>query len=287
MNTEHLTDEEFVTILKAEVQGFYWRLFNLKVGSRFHSFLEWCGVMGEHLNIASDILNQGLPAFEMNRHTGETPPIPGYRLSYMAEKMECIFDGLITVKVAEDAGIEAEQIAESDTKQQPSAPAKPITAAQIEMAIAATTGAELHTKPRNKSETIAAIRAAALQGWERGRPEDDHSRLLRTALNTLNGPPPQTILKKVPSHWKRQDWKETNKFFRQDQACVYEANGRWHGYLMLESGIADSITDDREESEVDDGKGFGERELSFATAEEMIDWIDQGYPVQKQIKDAA
>src|SRR3546814_1273430 len=56
--------------------------------------------MGEHLNITSDLLKQGLPAFEMNRHTGETPPIAGYRLSYMTEKMECIFDGLITVTAA-------------------------------------------------------------------------------------------------------------------------------------------------------------------------------------------
>src|SRR3546814_1806585 len=71
-STDHLTDEEFVTILKAETQAHYWRLFNLGVGGRFHSFLEWCGVMGEHLNITSDLLKQGLPAFEMNRHTGET-----------------------------------------------------------------------------------------------------------------------------------------------------------------------------------------------------------------------
>src|SRR3546814_6291799 len=79
-STDHLTDEEFVTILKAETQAHYWRLFNLGVGGRFHAFLEWCGVMGEHLNITSDLLKQGLPAFEMNRHTGETPPIAGYRL---------------------------------------------------------------------------------------------------------------------------------------------------------------------------------------------------------------
>src|SRR3546814_6771014 len=51
------------------------------------------------------------------------------------------------------------------------------------------------------------------------------------------------------STWRRQDWKGTTKFFRQDQACVYEANGVWHGYLMSDSGIADTITDDRERSE--------------------------------------
>src|SRR3546814_3687086 len=78
-STDHLTDEEFVTILKAETQAHYWRLFNLGVGGRFPAFLEWCGVMGEHLNITSDLLKQGLPASEMNRHTGDTPSIAGYR----------------------------------------------------------------------------------------------------------------------------------------------------------------------------------------------------------------
>lgn len=125
-STDHLTDEEFVTILKAETQAHYWRLFNLGVGGRFHAFLEWCGVMGEHLNITSDLLKQGLPAFEMNRHTGETPPIAGYRLSYMTEKMECIFDGLITVTAASD----------QTTTPEPNMPQGPFTAAQIEAAIA-------------------------------------------------------------------------------------------------------------------------------------------------------
>src|SRR3546814_10212921 len=89
------------------------------------------------------------------------------------------------------------------------------------------------------------------------------------------------------STWRRQDGKGTTKCFRQDQACVYEANGVWHGYLMSDSGIADTITDDREEDQVGDGLGFGERELSFPTAEEMIAWIDNGYPIEKAAKIAA
>src|SRR3546814_5621009 len=92
--------------------------------------------MGEHLNITSDLLKQGLPAFEMNRHTGETPPIAGYRLSYMTEKMECIFDGLITVTAASD----------QTTTPEPNMPQGPFTAAQIEAAIAVVTGrSEEHT----------------------------------------------------------------------------------------------------------------------------------------------
>src|SRR3546814_16810607 len=78
--------------------------------------------------------------------------------------------------------------------------------------------------------------------------------------------------------------RSSDLFFRQDQACVYEANGVWHGYLLSDSGIADTITDDREEDQVGDGLGFGERELSFPTAEEMIAWRDTGYPIEKADK---
>jgi len=91
-------DLAYIADLREEVSGLYKRLFALNVGGRFHAFLEWCGVMGEHLNICEDMVRKGLPAFEMNRHTGETPPIPPYRLSYMGEKMECIFDGLLKVE---------------------------------------------------------------------------------------------------------------------------------------------------------------------------------------------
>jgi len=96
------TDAEFVATLKSEVDVFYRRLFGLGTGSRFHAFVEWCGVMGEHLKIVEDLIDQGHDPFEMNRHTGETLPVAPYRLSYMAEKMECIFDGTMVVRARMD-----------------------------------------------------------------------------------------------------------------------------------------------------------------------------------------
>src|SRR3546814_1055721 len=83
--------------------------------------------------------------------------------------------------------------------------------------------------------TIVLIRAAALHAWERGRPEDEHSLLLREALADLSGPPPQTIFKKIPSTWKRQDWKGTTKFFRSEERrvgkeCVSTCRSRWSPY---------------------------------------------------------
>jgi hypothetical protein len=102
------TDAEFVRTLKGEVDHLYKRLFHLNVGGRFHAFLEWCGVMGEHLNIVGDLVEQGANPFDMNRHTGETLPVAPYRLAYMAEKMECIFDGAIEVRPARPGEIDAD-----------------------------------------------------------------------------------------------------------------------------------------------------------------------------------
>lgn len=274
--TDHMTDLEFTTLLKAEVTTFYYKLFNLGVGGRFHAFVEWCGVMTEHLNITSDLLQQGLPAFEMNQHTGETPPIAGFRLAYLADKMECIFDGTIEVKVAGD------KTAGKSKPNEPEAP-KPFTMAAVDAAILAITGAPAPVEMlRDKKAIIKQIRNAALHGWERNRAEDEHSRALRDALTQLQDPPVQTIFKKIPSHWTMLPGER--KFLRQDGASTYEANGRWHGYLMTPSGMADTVTDDREEDQVGDGLGFGERELNFATAEEMIKWIDDGYPIEEAIK---
>src|SRR3546814_13794217 len=112
----------------------------------------------------------------MNRHTGETPPIAGYRLSYMTEKMECIFDGLITVTAASD----------QTTTPEPNMPQGPFTAAQIEAAIAVVTGqAPAPKKERTNAELLVLHTAAALHVWERGRPDDQHSHMPRAALATL------------------------------------------------------------------------------------------------------
>jgi hypothetical protein len=103
-----MTDAEFVRVLHDEVSHLYRRLFGLNVGGRFHAFLEWCGVMTEHLNIVGDLVAGGHDAFDMNRHTGETLPVSPYRLSYMAEKMECIFDGAIEVRPARSDEVETD-----------------------------------------------------------------------------------------------------------------------------------------------------------------------------------
>ncbi len=99
---ERSNDLELIKSLHSEVLSFYNGLFNLNTGGRFHAFVEWCGIMSEHLNIMEDLIQKGEPAFHMNRHVGKAPPIPGYRLTYLSEKVECIFGGLITVQATNE-----------------------------------------------------------------------------------------------------------------------------------------------------------------------------------------
>src|SRR3546814_4513181 len=64
-STDHLTDEEFVTILKAETQAHYWRLFNLGVGGRFHAFLEWRSE--EHTSELQSLMRNSYAVFCWNK----------------------------------------------------------------------------------------------------------------------------------------------------------------------------------------------------------------------------
>lgn len=93
---------ELIKTLKKDVEQFYWTLFSHRAGGEFHAFVEWCGVMSEHLNIVEGLLKKGIDATNMNVHSGQALPIPDHQLNYLAEKMECIFDGLIEVRKATD-----------------------------------------------------------------------------------------------------------------------------------------------------------------------------------------
>lgn len=92
-----LTDREYVKTLQAEVNAFYKRLFHLGVGGRFHAFLEWAGVMAEHLNITDDLLAGGHDAFHLNRHTAKSLPVRDFRIGYLSEKLQCIFEGVLDI----------------------------------------------------------------------------------------------------------------------------------------------------------------------------------------------
>jgi len=96
MSTE-TTERPLIDRLDDCVSRFYWDLFRNGCGGEFHAFVEWCGVMKEHLNICRSLQKAGIDPFYMNVHTGAPLPIPGYQLAYLAEKIDCIFAGALTV----------------------------------------------------------------------------------------------------------------------------------------------------------------------------------------------
>lgn len=91
MDTEDDYDaKEALTELRQARERFYWTLFRLRVGSKQHAFIEWCGVMGEHLNMLGDALEDGHDIRELNQHGGAAVRAREYRIRYMGEKLRCI-----------------------------------------------------------------------------------------------------------------------------------------------------------------------------------------------------
>ena len=81
------------------LQQVYWLMFRANVGGKFHAFMEWNGVMSKHLGMARELVEQGIDAFHMSRHTGGPMPLADHHLEYLREKIECIFDGMIEVSL--------------------------------------------------------------------------------------------------------------------------------------------------------------------------------------------
>ncbi len=123
MNNPSMSPEEkeeclrLCAALSSAVTDFYYVLFRLGTGGRFHAFVEWCGVMQEHVKITTDLLNADVDAFNMNVHSGQTLPVPSYRLAYLAEKMECIFNGAVRVAVAENEPLQLPRLRPPQEKQ--------------------------------------------------------------------------------------------------------------------------------------------------------------------------
>jgi len=91
--------KEYLNKIQENITSFYWVLFNLGVGERFHPMLEWCGVMSEYIKIHQALLDEGIDATNSDIHNGIGSKIPKYQLNYLAEKLNCIFSGMLEVKV--------------------------------------------------------------------------------------------------------------------------------------------------------------------------------------------
>lgn len=74
------------------VQDLYWKLYRADFGSRFHAFLEWCGVLSAYLGAVRDT---GIDPRMLNAHTELGVLTAEHRLVYLAEKLHCILAPLL------------------------------------------------------------------------------------------------------------------------------------------------------------------------------------------------
>lgn len=63
-----------------------------------HPFIEFTGLINEYIRACEDAHRDGIDFSECNTHSERPLPLAPFRLSYMAEKLDCIFTGRIAVR---------------------------------------------------------------------------------------------------------------------------------------------------------------------------------------------
>lgn len=60
-----------------------------------HPFIEFTGIMQAYIKTCRRAHEAGIDFTECNRHTGNPLPMESFEISYLNEKLNCIFDGRI------------------------------------------------------------------------------------------------------------------------------------------------------------------------------------------------
>lgn len=60
-----------------------------------HPFLEFAGVMTAYVKSCERAHEAGIDFTECNRHAGSALPMESFEVTYLAEKLDCIFGGRI------------------------------------------------------------------------------------------------------------------------------------------------------------------------------------------------
>jgi hypothetical protein len=75
--------------MQAASYSFYRAAVNIGV----HPFIEFTGLMNEYVKVCKKAHEQGIDFSECNTHSGISLPMRPYEVSYVNEKLECIFTG--------------------------------------------------------------------------------------------------------------------------------------------------------------------------------------------------
>lgn len=63
-----------------------------------HPFIEFCGLLNEYIQCCEVAMKEGIDFTQCNVHTGQQLPMKDHNLSYMQEKLECIFTGCEVIR---------------------------------------------------------------------------------------------------------------------------------------------------------------------------------------------
>lgn len=63
-----------------------------------HAFIEWTGLMNEYIQICERARQMGINFTRVSKHSGKSLPIKDHELNYLAEKLECIFNGDLEIR---------------------------------------------------------------------------------------------------------------------------------------------------------------------------------------------
>lgn len=74
------------------VNGFYGAA--VRIGN--HPFIEFAGVMAAYVKSCRRAHDACVDFTECNRHAGSELPMESFEVTYLAEKLDCIFGGRIT-----------------------------------------------------------------------------------------------------------------------------------------------------------------------------------------------
>lgn len=86
--------EQALQAMATAIKSFYGAA--VKVGN--HPFIEFAGVMTAYQKSCERAHEEGIDFTECNQHAGRQLPMESYEVSYLAEKLNCIFGGRITAQ---------------------------------------------------------------------------------------------------------------------------------------------------------------------------------------------
>lgn len=82
---------DLVNKMQDVADSVYAMFFHTGMGAQAHAFLEFNGLLQKYVGICRSAAQVGIDFRHLNRHTGKALPIADHDVTYLVEKLDCIF----------------------------------------------------------------------------------------------------------------------------------------------------------------------------------------------------